>query len=88
MDVPGKRHDDVFAALKPSEAEFHARLQLPPGATIISKGIGEAEDAYSAFQARRTRGAADKPCSANGRAAPVRYGPGDGTTASWGGSRS
>jgi len=33
-------------------AEFHPALELPHGATVISKGIGEAEDAYSAFQAR------------------------------------
>jgi nicotinamidase/pyrazinamidase len=33
-------------------AEFHPDLRLPPSATIVSKGMGETEDAYSAFQAR------------------------------------
>ncbi len=33
-------------------AEFHADLQVPAAATIVSKGMGETEDAYSAFQAR------------------------------------
>jgi nicotinamidase/pyrazinamidase len=33
-------------------AEFHPALRLPAGAVIVSKGMGEAEDAYSAFQAR------------------------------------
>jgi nicotinamidase/pyrazinamidase len=33
-------------------AEFHPELRLPPSATIVSKGMGETEDAYSAFQAR------------------------------------
>jgi nicotinamidase/pyrazinamidase len=30
---------------------------LPPDAVVISKGMGEAEDAYSAFQARDAQGA-------------------------------
>jgi nicotinamidase/pyrazinamidase len=33
-------------------AEFHPDLQLPPGAIVVSKGMGPSEDAYSAFQAR------------------------------------
>jgi nicotinamidase/pyrazinamidase len=33
-------------------AEFHPALRLPPGVSIVSKGMGETEDAYSAFQAR------------------------------------
>ena len=33
-------------------AEFHRALKLPGCATIVSKGMGEDEDAYSAFQAR------------------------------------
>jgi nicotinamidase/pyrazinamidase len=33
-------------------AEFHADLRLPRSARIVSKGMGETEDAYSAFQAR------------------------------------
>jgi nicotinamidase/pyrazinamidase len=33
-------------------ADFHPDLRVPGSATIISKGMGESEDAYSAFQAR------------------------------------
>jgi len=33
-------------------AEFHPDLTLPPSAVVVSKGMGETEDAYSAFQAR------------------------------------
>ena len=33
-------------------AEFHPALKVPPEAVIVSKGMGETEDAYSAFQAR------------------------------------
>src|SRR5215216_3660675 len=33
-------------------AEFHPDLRLPKNAFVVSKGMGEAEDAYSAFQAR------------------------------------
>lgn len=33
-------------------AQFHPDLQLPASARIISKGMGDTEDAYSAFQAR------------------------------------
>ncbi|HEY3060500.1 MAG TPA: isochorismatase family protein [Chloroflexota bacterium] len=35
-----------------SGADFHPALELPASATIVSKGMGETEDAYSAFQAR------------------------------------
>jgi len=37
-------------------AEFHAGLRLPPEVAIVSKGMGEAEDAYSAFEARDENG--------------------------------
>jgi nicotinamidase/pyrazinamidase len=37
-------------------AGFHPDLRLPPGAVVVSKGMGETEDAYSAFQARDTEG--------------------------------
>ena len=37
-------------------AEVHATLNLPGDITIVSKGMGEAEDAYSAFQARDEHG--------------------------------
>jgi nicotinamidase/pyrazinamidase len=37
-------------------AEFHADLRLPSSAIIVSKGMGETEDAYSAFQARDDSG--------------------------------
>jgi nicotinamidase/pyrazinamidase len=33
-------------------AEFHPDLRLPDTAVIVSKGMGETEDAYSAFEAR------------------------------------
>jgi nicotinamidase/pyrazinamidase len=33
-------------------AEFHPDLHLPATVTIVSKGMSEQEDAYSAFQAR------------------------------------
>jgi len=33
-------------------AEFHAELRVPKSAVIVSKGMGEDEDAYSAFHAR------------------------------------
>jgi nicotinamidase/pyrazinamidase len=35
-------------------AEFHPALRVPRSAVVVSKGMGEAEDAYSAFQARDT----------------------------------
>jgi len=37
-------------------AEFHLDLHLPARATVVSKGMGEREDAYSAFQARDESG--------------------------------
>ena len=37
-------------------AEFHAGLRLPPAVVVVSKGMGETEDAYSAFQARDASG--------------------------------
>lgn len=37
-------------------AAFHSDLRLPEGAVVVSKGMGETEDAYSAFQARDERG--------------------------------
>jgi nicotinamidase/pyrazinamidase len=33
-------------------AEFHPDLRIPSDAIVVSKGMGETEDAYSAFQAR------------------------------------
>jgi nicotinamidase/pyrazinamidase len=38
-------------------AEFHPGLRIPGTATVVSKGLGETEDAYSAFQARDDSGA-------------------------------
>ena len=37
-------------------AEFHPDLKLPASVRIVSKGMGETEDAYSAFQARDETG--------------------------------
>ena len=37
-------------------AEFHTDFHLPTRATVVSKGMGETEDAYSAFQARDDSG--------------------------------
>ncbi|MBX5489924.1 MAG: nicotinamidase [Chloroflexi bacterium] len=37
-------------------AAFAEALRLPPGALIVSKGMGPDEDAYSAFQARDEQG--------------------------------
>ena len=37
-------------------ARFHPDLAFPPDALIFSKGTGDQEDAYSAFQARDDRG--------------------------------
>ncbi len=37
-------------------AAFHPDLRLPAEAVVVSKGMGETEDAYSAFQARDQRG--------------------------------
>jgi nicotinamidase/pyrazinamidase len=37
-------------------ADFHPDLRLPKTAILVSKGMGESEDAYSAFQARDDEG--------------------------------
>lgn len=37
-------------------AEFHPDLEAPTGVVVVSKGTDPAEDAYSAFQARRPDG--------------------------------
>jgi nicotinamidase/pyrazinamidase len=37
-------------------AEFHPALRLPSSVVVVSKGMGESEDAYSAFQARDADG--------------------------------
>lgn len=37
-------------------SEFHPDLRLPPDAQTVSKGMGDTEDAYSAFQARDETG--------------------------------
>jgi nicotinamidase/pyrazinamidase len=37
-------------------AAFHPELHLPDGVVVVSKGMGETEDAYSAFQARDEQG--------------------------------
>jgi nicotinamidase/pyrazinamidase len=37
-------------------AEFHPDLRLPRTVSVVSKGMGETEDAYSAFQARDESG--------------------------------
>jgi nicotinamidase/pyrazinamidase len=37
-------------------AEFHPELRVPDSAVVVSKGMGETEDAYSAFQARDANG--------------------------------
>jgi len=37
-------------------AEFHPDLHLPAEAIVVSKGMGDSEDAYSAFQARTDAG--------------------------------
>lgn len=37
-------------------AEFHPGLVMPAQAIVVSKGMGESEDAYSAFQARDDSG--------------------------------
>lgn len=37
-------------------AQFHPDLRLPEGTIVVSKGMGEHEDAYSAFDARTEEG--------------------------------
>lgn len=56
---PKTTHFEEFGGIWPPHcvmdtygAEFHPDLHLPPGVTVVSKGMGETEDAYSAFQAR------------------------------------
>jgi nicotinamidase/pyrazinamidase len=56
---PRTTHFKEFGGLWPPHcvmgtrgAEFHPELHLPAGAIVVSKGMGETEDAYSAFQAR------------------------------------
>ncbi len=39
-----------------SGSDFHPDLRLPADAIVVSKGMGETEDAYSAFQARDEAG--------------------------------
>jgi nicotinamidase/pyrazinamidase len=56
MDTPG--------------AAFHPDLVLPASATVVSKGMGETEDAYSAFQARDEL---ETPLAALLRARGVRH---------------
>jgi nicotinamidase/pyrazinamidase len=60
---PRTTHFKAFGGLWPPHcvqgtpgAAFHPGFRLPESATIISKGMGETEDAYSAFQARDERG--------------------------------
>jgi len=50
-----KNHGGVWPAhcvMGTRGADFHPDLHLPAGTVVISKGMGETEDAYSAFQAR------------------------------------
>jgi nicotinamidase/pyrazinamidase len=56
---PTTTHFTAFGGVWPahcvagtSGAEFHPALRLPTDAVVVSKGMGETEDAYSAFQAR------------------------------------
>ena len=51
-------------------ADFHPDLRLPSSATIVSKGMGATEDAYSAFQARD---AAERPLATLLQARGVRH---------------
>ena len=37
-------------------AEFHPALDLPPEATVVSKGMDPEQDAYSCFQAQNSEG--------------------------------
>ena len=37
-------------------AEFHSAFRVPDSAVVVSKGMGETEDAYSAFHARDANG--------------------------------
>jgi nicotinamidase/pyrazinamidase len=56
-------HFQAFGGVWPSHcvqgtrgAAFHPDLRLPAAAVVVSKGMGETEDAYSAFQARTDEG--------------------------------
>lgn len=56
-------HFEQFGGIWPAHcvidtpgAAFHPALRLPSSAFVISKGMGETEDAYSAFQGRDNRG--------------------------------
>jgi nicotinamidase/pyrazinamidase len=56
---PRTTHFKAFGGVWPphcvqgtSGADFHPDLRLPSSARVVSKGMGETEDAYSAFQAR------------------------------------
>ena len=54
-----KEHGGVWpphCVMNSRGAEFHPDLKLPASARIVSKGMGETEDAYSAFQARDEAG--------------------------------
>ena len=51
-------------------AEFHPHLRLPATAVLVSKGMGDTEDAYSAFQARD---ATDRPLETLLRERGVRH---------------
>jgi len=60
---PRTTHFQAFGGVWPPHcvqgtpgAAFHPDLRLPPDVTIVSKGMGETEDAYSAFQARDDQG--------------------------------
>ncbi len=60
---PRTTHFKEFGGIWPAHcvigtpgAQFHAALRLPPETTVVSKGMGETEDAYSAFQARDDAG--------------------------------
>jgi nicotinamidase/pyrazinamidase len=60
---PNTTHFQPFGGVWPPHcvrgthgAEFHPDLKLPESTIVLSKGMGEMEDAYSAFQARDERG--------------------------------
>ncbi len=46
----------VHCVQNTSGAQFHPDLRLPEEAVVVSKGMGENEDAYSAFDARTDDG--------------------------------
>lgn len=60
---PRTTHFQEFGGMWPAHcvqgtpgAAFHPGLRLPSSAVVVSKGTGETEDAYSAFQACDERG--------------------------------